>query len=146
MRHHPFSLLLGAPRATVFNFLADIENLPRWAGGYCERIGLSRGRWLGLTVHGELYLEIEADAHTGVIDLHAGEEHERTHLLPLRVIALPGGQTLVHGTFLPASRQHELAFEGQWQVFREDLRRVAARFGGGLVEETIESDWAAIAS
>jgi uncharacterized protein YndB with AHSA1/START domain len=32
MNIHPLTVTVSAPRDTVFNFLADIENLPRWAG------------------------------------------------------------------------------------------------------------------
>ena len=44
MNIRTIALSVAAPRDTVFNFLADIENLPKWAGSWCERLTLERGR------------------------------------------------------------------------------------------------------
>lgn len=137
MHVRTFSLTVPASRDVVFNFLADIENLPRWAGEFCERLEIARGRWLALTVQGELFLEMEADEHTGVIDLHAGDEHERVRLLPLRVLGLPGGGTLLNCVFFQAPGQSEFAYEQQCDLLSAGLGRLAGRFGGGELHEPV---------
>ena len=58
-----------APRAAVFNFLADIEHLPAWTGGFCEWIELHREGWWAYTAVGELAVETKADDITGEVDL-----------------------------------------------------------------------------
>ena len=65
MNIHPLTVTVSAPRDTVFNFLADIENLPRWAGAWCERLALQRGRWWALTRH--------ADQRLGNVAWQAGD-------------------------------------------------------------------------
>lgn len=55
-------LTVAAPFETVFNHLANIENLPRWAGDFCESLWLGREHWTALTGLGELFIVIEADA------------------------------------------------------------------------------------
>ena len=45
MNIHPLTVTVSAPRDAVFNFLANIENLPKWTGAWCERLMLQRGRW-----------------------------------------------------------------------------------------------------
>ncbi|HEX2852543.1 MAG TPA: hypothetical protein VHO24_04835 [Opitutaceae bacterium] len=55
-------LVVVAPLETVFNHLANVENLPRWAGDFCESIWLGREHWTALTALGELFVVIEADA------------------------------------------------------------------------------------
>lgn len=87
---------VAAKPAEVLAVLADIEALPRWAGGFCERVELRRGRWLGLTALGELWLEAEADAETGSVTLRAGWEPEAWRRVTVRVVAGPdGGARLV---------------------------------------------------
>ena len=43
----------AAPRDVAFNFLADIEHLPAWSGGFCEWIELRRDGWRAYTAWGE---------------------------------------------------------------------------------------------
>ena len=89
-------VLLAAPVPAVFREIADIENLPRWAGGFCERLELSHGRWVGLTSLGELYLALETSERAGEVTLRAGWSASALYPVPLRVTALPGGGTRLH--------------------------------------------------
>lgn len=88
-------ITLAAAPANVFRELADIENLPRWAGGFCERVELARGRWVALTALGELFLALDADERAGEITLRAGWSARALHALPLRVAAAREGGTRV---------------------------------------------------
>ena len=116
-----------ASRAEVFNYLANVENLPQWAGAFCERLELARGRWLGLTLHGDVFVELEADEHTGVIDLRWGEQDVMERLLPLRVIALPVGGAFVSGVLYPDVAQTVFAFEREREAFARALQSLAER-------------------
>lgn len=81
-------LTVAAAPSRVFRELADIENLPRWAGGFCERVTLSRGRWVGLTSLGEMFLALEADERTGAITLAAGWREREMHAVRWEVAAV----------------------------------------------------------
>lgn len=111
-----------AGRDEVFRFLADVEILPRWAPEFCERLQLSRGQWLAWTVEGELFIEVEAHERSGAVDLRWGDGRSCERLLPLRVIALPGGQTLVSAVFYQAAERSELAFERECELLGAALR------------------------
>ncbi len=137
MQVRTFSLTVPAARDTVFNYLADIENLPRWAAGFCERLDISCGRWRGLTTQGDLFLEMESDVQTGVIDLHAGDELQRVRLLPLRVLGLPGGGTLVNCVFYQTPDQSTSVYQRQCNLLSGELGRLAGRFGGGELHEPV---------
>lgn len=135
------SLTVCAPRDTVFNFLADIENLPRWANGSCERVSLQRGRWWALTSQGELTVCTEPDAGTGVIDLHAGPEADRTSLLPIRVLTLSARTTLVSMTLIQAPEMSDEGYEQRYRALVDEARGLLRRFGGGeLHADTAEKD------
>lgn len=107
---------VDAPRDDVFRFLADVENLPRWAPEFCERLQLSRGQWLAWTVEGELFIEIDAHDRSGAVDLRWGDGQSCERLLPLRVVALPGGQALVSAVFYQTPERSELAFERECEL------------------------------
>ena len=88
------TVTVSAARDAVFNFLANIENLPKWSGGYCEDITLQRGRWWAFTADGEQVVDIESSSGTGVIDLRVGPLPESMTLTPIRVVGLSNRQTL----------------------------------------------------
>lgn len=125
------SLTVCAPRDTVFNFLADIENLPKWATDSCERVGLRRGGWWALTSQGELMVATEADPVTGVIDLLAGSSPDHMNLLPIRVLALSGRATLVSFTLIQPQEMTAEGYEQRYRALLAEGRGLLRRFGGG---------------
>ena len=131
MNIHPLTIIVSVPRDAVFNFLADIENLPKWTAGWCERLMLQRGRWWALTSEGEQVVDLETSAGTGVIDLRAGLSPERFRLTPIRVIALSTRRTLVSFILIEGPDEPDELFARR----RERLQRAAdallKRFGGG---------------
>lgn len=118
---------IAAPAPAVFRALADVENFPRWAGDYCERLELTRGRWRAYTAVGDLFIDLAADERSGVIDLSLGDEDRCVTLLPLRVIAWPGGGTVVTAVLSPTPGQGEFAFVQQSELFAMALRRLSGR-------------------
>ena len=131
MNIHPLTITVSAPRDTVFHFLADIENLPKWTAGWCERLMLQRGRWWALTAEGEQVVYMETSSGTGVIDFRAGPSPERFRLMPIRVVALSTRRTLVSFILIEGPDEPDDAFARR----RERLQRAAdallKRFGGG---------------
>jgi hypothetical protein len=115
----------------VFNFLADIENLPRWAGDYCERLTLDGGRWWAFTVEGEQVIALETNVGAGVIDLQSGPAPDRLSPLPIRVVPLSSRRTLVSLTLIESPEQTAEAFERCYQALLLALRGLLRRFGGG---------------
>lgn len=85
MQNRILTLTHAASRTTAFNFLADIENLPVWTGGFCEWIELHREGWWAYTAVGELAVEAKADDISGEIDLCFRHVAGWTLVLPLRV-------------------------------------------------------------
>lgn len=119
---------IAAPRDEVFAYLADVENLPRWAEEFCAALEISAHGWRAWTAFGDLFLEMEADARTGVIDLRIGDAHEPLADVPLRVWARPDGGTLVGGWLMPAPRQTGESFERQAAALADALQRLGNRW------------------
>jgi len=125
------TITVSAPRALVFNFLADVESLPKWSGNYCESIALRRGGWWAFTAEGEQVVSIDANAETGVIDVYAGPSTESMTLTPIRVVALSTRHTLVTFVLIEAPDRGPEVFERRCRIWREAVKGLLSRFGGG---------------
>ena len=131
MKIRTLSVTVPASRDTVYNFLADIENLPKWATEFCERIELRHNGWWAYTSQGEMMVESEADDHTGVIDLRVGPSVDALVLFPLRVLPLTTKRTLVSFTFIQPSELPDEHYEKQYQSLLMEMQGLIGRFGGG---------------
>jgi hypothetical protein len=112
---------LNESKSVVFEFLADVANLPVWATEFCES-----GRWEGddyriKTSQGELIARCEGDARTGVIDMFAGPTKEAMGLFPVRVLGLPDGRTAVTFTFFQPPGMPEELYARQHASLRNEL-------------------------
>jgi hypothetical protein len=125
------SVSVAAPRDPVFNFLANIENLPDWATEFCECLELRQGRWWAYTSQGEWLIEADACATTGVIDLRAGPAPDQLGLFPLRVLPLGARGSLVSCTFIQPPGLRDEVYERQYQSLLIEMRGLVRRFGGG---------------
>ena len=84
----------GATHA--FAFLADPENLPRWAVGFARGIRREGEAWLVQTAGGELPIRVEADAARGTIDFH--------------MTVAPGVEAVAYSRVLPNDAGAEYVF------------------------------------
>ncbi|MBA3849771.1 MAG: hypothetical protein C0502_07215 [Opitutus sp.] len=116
--------LVPVSRHALFRFLADIENLPRWAPDFCPELELSCGRWLAYTMGGDCFVEIEADERSGTIDLRWGGEREGVRLLALRLVTLPGGANLISAVCYRGPGMDDLAFEREVAALTSALESV----------------------
>src|ERR1700745_3852932 len=136
MNVHPLTVTVSAPRETVFNFLADIENLPKWTGAWCERLMLQRGRWWALTAEGEQVVDMETSAGTGVIDLRAGPAPDRFRHTPIRVVALSPRRTLISFILIEGPDEGDEAFARRRAWLQAAASGLVKRVGGGEVHAT----------
>jgi len=95
MQSRTITLTVATPREVAFNFLADLENFPRWAGGFCEWIELHRGGWWAYTALGELEVGTKVDDIAGAIDLRLAHAAGWKIVLPVRVRSDGDGGALV---------------------------------------------------
>lgn len=125
------SISVAVPRDPVFNYLANVENLPDWSTEFCERLELRSGRWWAYTPRGEVLVELEVAAAAGLLDFHVGPAPDRMALFPLRVLPLGPRRTLVSYTFIQQGDVSDEAYEAQYQSLLIVMRGLIRRFGGG---------------
>lgn len=128
MQHRHLTLTLAAPRATAFNFLADIENLPAWTGGLCEWVELHREGWWAYTALGELAVETKVDDISGEIDLRLRHVSGWLAVVPLRVNSDGEGGAIIRAWCRQPVGMADDAFDRLCESLLDGLRNLAARF------------------
>jgi len=64
------AITIGVGAASVFEFVSNPENLPKWAGGYFKGVYRDQDGWALETDLGRMALDVQADARTGLVDFH----------------------------------------------------------------------------
>ncbi len=128
MHHRLLTLTLAAPRATAFNFLADIENLPAWTGGLCEWVELHREGWWAYTALGELAVETKVDDISGEIDLRLRHVSGWLAVVALRVQTDGDGRAIIRASCRQPVGMGDEAYDQLFESLLDGLRSLAARF------------------
>jgi hypothetical protein len=123
--------VLPAPCERVFSYLAEIENLPRWANEFARELKVVDGRHKVVNGLGELFFEIRADPETGVIDMLAGPEQDQLALFPARVVALGPDRSAFTFTMFQGPDQSDELFESQYASLCRELGNVERELAGG---------------
>jgi hypothetical protein len=128
MKSRTVTTVLPAPKADVFAYLAEVENLPLWATDFARELKVVDGRHKVVNGLGEFFFRIEADERTGVIDMLAGPTESEMALFPTRVVELPGGQSAFTFTmFQPPGSSDEL-FESQHASLVREFENIEREF------------------
>lgn len=131
MKVRTVSVRISAPADQVFHFLADVENLPRWATEFCDRVELEADGWVAHTQQGPLCFRIVADPGTGVIDMWSGPAPDQMSVYPVRVLGMADGTALVSFTFLQSADVSDALYERQYHALLVEMQGLARLFGGG---------------
>jgi uncharacterized protein YndB with AHSA1/START domain len=60
MTSRTMTTVLPAPKSEVFAYLADVQNLPRWANEFARELVLEDGKYKVRNGLGEFFFEIRA--------------------------------------------------------------------------------------
>lgn len=132
MKNRTITVTLSADRDTVFAFLADLENWPHWATGFCRGLQAEGAYWRGMSPAGYDYFALRGDARTGVIDLLIGAQPDEMALLPMRVVHRAHGAAVICTVFHPIDWPDEL-YERFYAALLCDLRGLIEHFQGGQI-------------
>jgi ligand-binding SRPBCC domain-containing protein len=116
--------VLDAPKERVFEFLSQVDNLPRWATEFARELKYERGRAKVVNGLGEFFFEIEADADTGVIDMYAGPTDDAMALFPSRVVALGDRASAFTFTMFQQPGMPDELFESQYESLLRELDNI----------------------
>jgi hypothetical protein len=130
MRNETVTTVLDAPREAVFDYLADIENLPAWANEFARELRHDADGYTVVNGLGAFCFEIRADRATGVVDMFAGPDREHMAVFPTRAVALPDGRTAYSFTMFQAPGMPDELFEAQYASLRREFANIEAVFAG----------------
>ena len=117
------TVTLAASPHDVFDFVANPENLPRWAVGFCHSIRRdeeSADRWIVATGHGEITVRYATDRALGVVDFHLSPAPGVETVAYSRVIPNADGAEYIF-TQLQAPGMPDDVFDAQVDALREEL-------------------------
>jgi hypothetical protein len=93
-----YHVVVDATPESVYDFVSDVNNMPRWAIHFCKAIRPVAGGGIVTTPGGEMFFGITGDRKAGVIDWWAGPTKELAERWPTRVVTLPDGRALYQVT------------------------------------------------
>ncbi len=131
MRSRTVTAVFPAPPERVFDYMSDIENLPRWATEFARELKVVDGKHVVVNGLGEFLFEIRADERTGVVDMYAGPSEEQMGVFPTRVVELPGGASAYSFTMFQAPDMPDELFESQYESLRREFENLEREFGAG---------------
>lgn len=131
MRSRTVTAVFPAPKQRVFEYMSDIDNLPRWATEFAREMKVVGGRHVVVNGLGEFLFEIRADERTGVVDMYAGPSEEQMGVFPTRVVELPGGASAYSFTMFQAPEMPDELFESQYESLRREFENLEREFATG---------------
>jgi catechol 2,3-dioxygenase-like lactoylglutathione lyase family enzyme len=130
MKVQTISITVPANREDVFGYIADVANIPHWAPVFCQSIERRDTCWQITTPIGKMFMALESDAQTGVIDLFVGEQLDEMMVTPIRVVTVPHGSAVVATYFQPHAMPLDV-YRQQYRTLVSAMRGLLRRFGGG---------------
>lgn len=128
METRTVTAVLEASQDQVFSYLAEIENLPKWATEFARELRYEGNKAKVVNGLGEFYFEIEADPDTGVIDMYAGPTENALALFPSRVVELPGGRSAFTFTMFQAPEMPDELFASQYESLLREFDNIRREF------------------
>ena len=128
MRSETVTTVLSAPREAVFDYVAEIENLPKWATEFARELRREGDDYKVVNGLGEFYFDVRADPATGVIDMFAGPTKDQMAVFPTRAVALPDGRTAFSFTMFQAPDMPDELFEAQHRSLQREFANIERAF------------------
>jgi response regulator RpfG family c-di-GMP phosphodiesterase len=120
MRADTRTSFIQATPTKVVEFLANPQNLPRWAVGFAKSIRRENQRWLVTTGAGDMEIRIEADVLSGVVDYFMAPAPGVEMVARSRVVSNGSGAEYLFTQFQPPGMADE-AFEKNVRALQHEL-------------------------
>jgi hypothetical protein len=128
MNSRTTTLVVNAPKETVFTYLSDVKNLPKWATIFCKELKVVNGKNKIITPMGELFFEITSDKKTGVIDMFAGPTERQMDIFPVIVLEMPGGASVIIFTMFQTPGINDEQFQIQYESLLKEFENLKKEF------------------
>lgn len=99
MNAHTETVMIQVSPKVVFDFIANIENLPKWAVVFCQHLRREGSRWIVTTPGGDLTIRYVTEPKSGVIDMYVSPAPGVEGAAYSRVVPNGGGSEYVFTFF-----------------------------------------------
>jgi hypothetical protein len=120
MNTHTQTITIAAPPKAVFDFIANVENLPKWAVVFCRSLRREGSRWIVTTADGDMAIRYAPDPKTGLIDMYVTVAPGVEAPAFSRVVANGEGSEYVFTFFQPPGLPDE-DFRSQTEALKKEL-------------------------
>ena len=107
------SCVVPKPFDVVFDFLSNFDNMPRWSTKFVQSIKTENNQTKAVTPFGDMFVRIDSDRKTGVIDIFAGPTQSEMSPAYMRVISFSNDSCGVTFTFF----QWPHTTDQMWEMF-----------------------------
>lgn len=108
----------------LFAFVSNIENLPKWATGFCKSIRKEGEHYIITTPGGEMYQRFDVDPKTGKLDMYAGPTLDQMWCWPTRITPDNMGGSVFSFTCIQMPNQGDEEFGAQCLTLHEELENI----------------------
>lgn len=120
MRSSTESVTIAATPEEVVTFVADPENLPKWAIGFARSIRRENDSWIVTTPQGDVTVQICTDSDQSIVDFVMSPAPGVTVTAYSRVLPNEEGAEYVFTQFQTAGMADEI-FEGQIEALGHEF-------------------------
>ncbi len=130
MTSHATTAHYKATPEALFEFVSNIENLPKWATGFCKKIWKDGDDYKVETPMGEMFQRFEINQDLGIVDMYGGPTKDMMWCWPTRVTSDNMGGSVFSFTCIQMPDQADAEFEGQAITLVEELENIRKHIGG----------------
>jgi hypothetical protein len=125
MRSNTQSVSVDVQPDALFNLVADVQALPRWAIGFAKNVIKEDGGWVVETGQGLMPIEIVSDSVVGSVDFRIRPAPGVVMIAHSRVLPRGEGSEYVFTQFQPPGMPDEV-FDGQVAALTHELSALKA--------------------
>ncbi|MGQ0605423.1 MAG: hypothetical protein ACT4OD_00505 [Candidatus Nitrosotenuis sp.] len=112
------SCVVSKPKDVVFDFLSNFENMPKWSTRFVKKTLIIDGKKKAITPLGEVFVRIDSDRKSGIIDIYAGPTENQMNAAFMRVISFSDNTCGVMFTFFKWPE----TTDQMWETFCEWIK------------------------
>lgn len=131
LKSRTVSVSINCDPRTVYEFVSNLENLPKWAKMFCRSVERSNGEWIVETLQGPAKVSLAERNDFGILDHYVSPSPDVEIFVPMRVVPNGNGSEVIFTVFQPADMSEE-KYADDIRLVEHDLKNLEKYNGGEL--------------
>lgn len=129
LRSKTLSVSIDCDPKKVYEFVSNLENLPKWAKTFCRSIRRSDGEWIVETPQGPVKINIAEKNDFGILDHYVRPSAGAELFVPMRVVPNDYGSEVLFTLFQSPDISDE-SYAEDIRLVVQDLKRLKSIMEG----------------